>query len=374
MIPPEFIHKFAESIRLKDFGLLKSSLEKREEATKSAKNNPGYYSIGKTNEAILLGHHIGDGLRAYEATKEALKNVKAFAKADAEWKSEFRFSPLLDCFGSIGLWTESYEDAIQQAEQVEKWVPMPNNAIRVNQLKERQRSGVKWWETQFAMSQNFYSRSTQESDAGKYAAGMSILHCIIDRAIKEQPGYEMDENDLFSLLDDFLWLSFQTYVGISQKFVAALPNNPELKYVDGPSEQFIVFQNPFGYWLQLMPDCPQKWKLTFQKHYEVFMRSPFPIYPELTKKIGAYFTESRIETKTDTYSFSQQPHSDSQDTTPKMPGCYAIAVTVIHWVVVALLWFWAIKSEMKWYAVVIAGLVSFYALMGVVAFLKNRKN
>jgi hypothetical protein len=372
MIPQEFIQKFAESVRLKDFGLLKSSLEKREESTKSAQN-PGYYSIGKTNEAILLSHHIGDGLRAYEAIKEALKNVEAFAKADAEWKAEFRFSPLFDCFGFIGLWTESYEEAIQRAEQAEKWVSMPNNAERINQLKEKKASGVKWWETQFAMSQNYYSRTTQESDAGKYAAGMSILHCIIDRAIKEQPGYEMDEDELFDLLDDFLTLSLRTYIGISQKFVAALPNNPELKYVDGPSEQFIVFQNPFSYWLQLMPDCPQKWKQTFQKHYEVFMGSPFPICPELMKKIGAYFPDSHIKTKTDTYSF-QPTHSDIQDTTSKMPGCYLIAAAIINWGVVALLWYWAIKSDMKWYAVVIAVVVSFFTLMGMFTFSKKWKD
>jgi hypothetical protein len=289
MIPQEFIQKFAESVRLKDFGLLKSSLEKREEATKSVQNNPGYYSIGKTNEAILLGHHIGDGLRAYEADKEALKNVEAFAKADAEWKAEFRFSPLLDCFGSVGLWVESYEKAIRQAEQAERRVSMPNSAAILNQLKERQRNGTKWWKTQYGISQNFYSRTTPQADAGRHATGMSILHCIIDRAITEQPGYEMEENDLYDLLDDFLWLSFQTYVGISQKFVRALPNNPELKYVDGPSEQFIVFRNPFTYWLQLMPDCPKKWEPVFQQHYNVFMKSPFPIYPELMKKIGVFF-------------------------------------------------------------------------------------
>ncbi|MDR1223060.1 MAG: hypothetical protein LBL07_09335 [Tannerella sp.] len=360
MTQHEFKQKFAESIRLKDFGLLKSSLEKREEATKSVQNTPGYYSIGKANEAVLLGHHTGDGLRAYEATKEALRHVEAFAKADVEWKSEFGFSPLLDCFGFIGLWVESYEEAIQQAEQAEKWVSIPNNAVRINQLKEGQKSGTKWWEMQFAMTRNFYSLATQKSDAGKHAAGMSILHCIIDRAIRERPGYEMDENDLFDLLDDFLKLSLQAYIGISQKFVAALPHNPELKYVDGASEQFIVFLNPVSYWLQLMPDCPQKWKSTFQKHYEVFMRSPFPIYPELMKKIGAYFPESRVS---ETKSNSQQPPSNFQNNTSKAPKRgYAIAVAVINLSVAALFWFWAIKSNMKWYVVAIAVLASIFTL------------
>jgi hypothetical protein len=180
---------------------------------------------------------------------------------------------------------------------VEKWVSIPNNATRINQLREKQESGTKWWEAQFAMAQNFYSRATLESDAGKYAAGMSILHCILDRALNEQSGYEMEENNFFSLLDDFLALSLQTYNGIFQKFIAALPNHPRVQNADGVDEQYIVFSNPIKYWLQVMPNCPNKWKLTLQGHYETFMRSPFPIYPEMMKKIDIYFTDARIETK-----------------------------------------------------------------------------
>jgi hypothetical protein len=297
MLSQEFIRMFAESVRLKDWGLLKSSIEKREEATKSVQNDPGYYSIGKANEMILLGHHMGDGLGAYEAAGEALKHVEAFAKADVEWKSKAGFSLLFDCFAFIGQWAASYEEAIQYAEQAERWVSIPNHAVRINQLREKQKSGAKWWKMQYAMTRSFYSRATPELDAGKHAGGMSLLHCILDRALKEQPGYEIDENDLFDLLDDFLWLSCQTYNGILQKFVMALPNNPRLQHVDGAAEQFIVFLNPIKYWLQLMPDCPQKWKPTFQAHYETFTRSPFPVYPEMMKKIGVYFSGSHIEMK-----------------------------------------------------------------------------
>ncbi|MDR0574492.1 MAG: hypothetical protein LBG96_10775 [Tannerella sp.] len=282
------MQKYVESVQLKDAGLLNSALEKRKEATMYAQGDPGYYAIGKANEAVLLGHHIGDGLAAYEASQMALEFVKPFAKADKKWKSIFRFSPLYDCFGFIGLWAESYEKTIRYAEQANKWVSLPNNADRIKQLKHYQKSGLPWWKMQHSMAQNFYSRTRPELDAGKYAAGMSILHCIIERAITEQPGYEIYSDDMFDLLDDFIILSLQTYNGILKKFTEALNHNPDLKYVDGPTEQFIVFQSPVLSWLQLMPDCPSKWKPTMQKHYEVFTASSYPVYPQIMQKIKEY--------------------------------------------------------------------------------------
>jgi hypothetical protein len=407
MLSQEFMYMFVESAQLKDLGLLKSSLEKREEATRLVKNDPGYYAIGKAIEMTLLGHHIGDGLRAYEAAKEALKNVEAFAKADAEWKSKAGFSLLFDCYAFIGQWAASYEESIQYAKQAEKWVSIPNHIVRINQLREDQKSGVKWWKAQYKMAQSFYSRVSPELDAGKHAGGMSLLHCILDRALKEQPGYEIDENDLFDLLDDFLWLSLQTYNGIFQKFVTALSNNPKLQHVDGAAEQYIVFLNPIKYWLQLMPECPQKWKPTFQAHYETFMKSPFPIYPEMMKKVGIYFSGAHIETKSCpqcehvnsalspicircSYSFdkSQTPFSNEQSNTllwdvsrsnPPIvesgrPKWYAIVGMIINLIIMVLLWVWAVNSQMKWYAVTPAVVVTIFTLPALPLFIRSLFN
>ena len=377
----EFMSLFAESIQLKDFGALRSSLEKRKEATRSAQNDLGYYSLGKANEAILFGYHIGDGPSAYEVAKEALKNVKEFAKADSEWKSEFGFSPLRDCFGFIAQWATSYEEALQYTKQSEIWVPSPNISTLIRYLEDMQRSGTKWWKTQHAMSQNFYSRTTPEKDAGKYAAGMSILQCIISRALNEQSGYEIDENDYFDILDDILWLSFKTYDGILKKFVEALPYESILQNVDGAAEQFIVFLKPFEYWIELMPDCPKKWKSTFQAHYEMLMNSPTPIYPKMMKEIGAYFADTRIETK----NCPQCGHvnaalspicircnfsfKDSPNIVRKMPIWYAL----INLGVMTLLWGWAIKSNMKWYVVAIAVFVSILMFPQTIYSIRNKK-
>jgi uncharacterized protein (DUF983 family) len=385
MIDKNFLRLYRESIDFKDAGMLQSALSKRQAATELMKHDEGHYALGKANEAILLGHHIGDGLEAYAAGKEALRNISAFAEADAQWKSVFGFSPLLDCFGFIGLWAVSYEEAIRYAEQAERWVSIPNNTENIRQLKAKQKSGIKWWEMQYATAQNFYSRTTPERDAGKYAAGMSILHCILDRALKEQPGYEMNEDDIFNLLDDFVSLSLRAYNDILQKFVKALARDPGLQHVDGPAEQFIVFRNPVSYWLQLMPDCPPKWRSAFQSHYNEFMKSPFPIYPEMMRKIGAYFPDSRVETKKcpqcGSINSAISPvcircNCSFDKSRPNLPGCYAVVSVIIHCGITASLWVWAIRSDMKWYAVAIAVTASVFALAALpqaIQSLRNRK-
>jgi len=294
MIKRDFLSLYHESLQCKDLGLLASALRKRQEATARAGGDKGLYALGKANEAMLLGHHIGDGLKAYAAAKEALADRESFAKADAEWEKERGFSLLRDCLGFIVYWSESYKEALLYCEELQKREnPPPDIAMTIQQIHDRQREGKSWWEVQKAFAHVFFSRNSPERDLGKYASAMAILHCILAREEGQKSGYEMDEESVFDLLDDYLALSLRSYCVIFKNFRTAIDHGVPLGHVDGPSEQFIIFEEPLKQWLRLMPECPEKWKPTFQSRYKEFMGSPFPMYPSLMRQLGAFFPKAK---------------------------------------------------------------------------------
>ena len=300
MISQELIRVFVESLSCKDMGLLKSALEKREEAGRISQGNAGDFALAKANEAVLLGVHVGDGMRAYNAAKESLKDIEALKNASDEWQTTvMAFSPMRDMLGFIINWAESYEEAISYSKVTEKQYPNdPRVKMQTQSLMKTQSGGDPWWKTQFTIAHQFYSRSIQSEDAGKYASGMAVLHCILERANKETLGYDIDTNDIFDILDDFVVLSIHAYNEVLAKFVSALKGDPTLEQrFNDPAEQFIIYKNPLKIWLELMPECSSKWKPTFQSHCETLMKSPHPILPEIMGKLATFFPDAKVEFK-----------------------------------------------------------------------------
>ena len=408
MLNRNFVLLFAESMRFKDWGMLRSSLAKREEATALMSGDHGYYSLGKANEATLLGHHIGDGLRAYDATKESLKDMAAFAEADREWQTNLGFSLLNDSLSYAVNYAESYEKAISYCKLAARWSSLPNIDLMIRQFESHKAKGIKWWEAQKYLADNFYSRNTQEKDAGKYAAAISILHCIIDRAIKEDPGYEMNSDAIFDILDDYISLTIQAYLQLFMKFRTALQNGDPVKHVDGAYEQFIIFENPLKNWLKLMPDCSEKDKVVLAKHYEVLMKSPHVPFPQIMAQIGSFFPTATVETKNCPYCghanssisplcvkcgrrfndakpanktdfrIDREPLSPMNEANPYLtqqpPGCF-IASFIFGLFVSIAAWWWAVgQGQIKGWWVFFAIIFSLSTLQTLLLVIKMRKN
>ena len=286
----DFLRHYNQSVRYKDWGMLQSALDERLRATKFVLGNPGQYALSKTTEAVLLMHHIGDGVGAYAALKEALKDIDALAMADKKWKFKKRYSLLKDSLCFVVYLAESYGEAIDYCKKTIQYVPRVQYEKVLSQLQESRQNGMPWWKMQFYMSQAFCTRTSAAQDNGKYAAGTSILLCILQRASDGKPGYDIDEENIFNMLDDCLSYSVQTYNIIFPKFSKGLKKRKKIVLnADGPKEQFIVFRETLRLWLKLMPYCPEKWKRTFQAHYELFMKSPNRILIEQMDKISNFF-------------------------------------------------------------------------------------
>ena len=208
------------------------------------------------------------------------------------------YSLIHDCLWPGLFLSDSYEEAERYCKLANVYDPGNRDSeTNMANIAKSRANGKKWWEVQFGMAQNFYSRSTPSQDAGKHAAAMSILHCIISRACDEKKGYEI-ENELFDILDDYIVLSIHLYFEIFAKFRSELQKrNQIVLHANGADEQFIVYEEPLKYWLKLMPDCPEKWKEQFEKHYHTLIKSPFPICPDVMEKIGEYFSAAQMVKK-----------------------------------------------------------------------------
>ena len=297
MINQAYEQIYYESVRFKDWGCLLSSLRKREEATRSVEGDAGYYAIGKANEATLLGHHIGDGLSAYKATIEALKDIGALSEVDESRKGLTGYSILKDCLGFIINWSDCFDEALKYNDLLGQWTDASIAEAQLKQLTAFQQKGEQWWVVQQSMAYNFYNRNSPGEDAGKYASAQAILQTIIARALEEKPGYDIKEEYMYSILDDFVWLSLRSYGLVFEKFRTALAQGAPVANIDGAAEQYMIFEYPLKYWLELMPDMPPKWKPVFKEFYETLKRAPFPIFPDMMDKIGRYFPDATVETK-----------------------------------------------------------------------------
>jgi hypothetical protein len=291
-----FLTKFANSVQLKNWGLLSSSLKMRQEATESMKDDPGHFALGKANEHVLHYAHIGDGLNAYATVSEALGNFKDFVEIDKEWRIAAGFSLVTDCLSFAGNLADTWERAETFQRRLLELDPSePRNAQRLEQIQSLRQKGAKWWDTQLGVAHVHYSRTSPELDQGKYQQAMSILHCVLARAIDSQDAYDLDEDTVYDILDDYLLLSNESYKITLARYHQALKSGAFADTMDGPKEQFLIFEKPLEIWLELMPDCPPKFKPIFNAFYELLKQSPYPIYPSILDKLGQYFPNASVK-------------------------------------------------------------------------------
>ena len=263
-----FLQLFQKSVELKNAGLLNSSLKKRIEATGIAEThgNLALRAIGKANEATLLGYHIGDGLAAFEAAKEALSNIELFIAADAEWHELTGLMILDDILGIIRQWSFSFEEFFKYHNLFMQHCPSAEANQTLQDTLEQQKQDSRWWIAQLGIAYQKYSRDKPELDAGFYAQGMSILQCILTRAEAEEPGYELNYDEYIHLLDDYIVISQKQANTILLKYQQSHNwDNP-----DDADEIFVILRNPIHIWQKFMPEMQGKDKKLFSDYFQMY--------------------------------------------------------------------------------------------------------
>jgi len=246
-----FFELYQESIAYKDQGMLASAIEKRRQATAMA-HNIGWCMLGKANEAILLGTHIGDGIAAYATAMECLENVEAFHTATEEWREATGFSVFDDLFNMITQWSDSYDACIKWNRLKERFSP---NADIIKGIELARQQEPEWWRVQLGFAYNCYSRERPEMDAGQYGLGMSILQCILRRGIDDEPGYSLGEDSMEHLLQDYIWIAHSN----SNKVLLPKYQQANGQETNPPQKEIlIVLRNVLDIWEECAPYIPMQ--------------------------------------------------------------------------------------------------------------------
>jgi len=267
MINPQFRILFEESLAYKDAGLLASALKKRQEATALVQHDKGQYALGRACEAILLGYHIGNGVEAFKAAKESLKDMDAFHAAAEEWRQATGLNVFADILNIIRQWAPSYEEYTELNRLRVKWSPSAEAESELNNIPAMRKELPHWWRAQLLTAYNYYSRQSQEMDRGMYAQGMSILQCILSRAEVEESNYELEYGAFVHLLDD--------YIVIAKRHADALLYKYQKKHGQGevpqdPGELLIVLKNVIDIWNRFAPDMAAKERAVFEDYSQVY--------------------------------------------------------------------------------------------------------
>jgi hypothetical protein len=295
MIDQKFLSLFRESVAFKDAGMLKSAISKRRKATERMKHDEAHYALGKANEAILLGYHIGDGLAAFAAAKEALKNPKVFYDASKEWEKETGLTVFNDIFNIIRQWSASYDECVELNKLRVKWIA--NNEAKQNlaEIEDYRQDEPLWWKAQLSIAYEYYSRERPELDKGLYAQGMSVLQCILSRSSTEEAGYDLDYNAYVHLLDDYIVISIKHFQNILNKYQAkaGLYNTP-----DDPEEVLIVLEKTIKIWTDFAPVLETKDKTLFTDYFVDYWLMLAMIHKEsLMNPIAKYLPEAKERIK-----------------------------------------------------------------------------
>lgn len=292
MIDKDFLRLYEESIAFKNAGLLRSALSKREAATERMKHDERHYALGKANEAILLGYHIGDGVAAFNAAKEALKNIDAFRSISEEWKKLTLTTVFNDIFNIIRQWSTSYDECVELNKLRVKWIA--NNEARQNlaDIENCRKQEPHWWKAQLSVAYDYYSRERPEMDKGLYAQGMCILQCILSRSYTEEAGYDLDYDTYVHLLDDYIVISIKHFQNILNKFQTktGLYNTP-----DNPEEMLIILEKPLEIWTDFAPMLEAKDKALFTNYFVDYWLMLAMIHKEsLMNPIAKYLPEAMV--------------------------------------------------------------------------------
>jgi len=269
VLPPRerFIHCFYESLDLKNSGLLFSSLEKRREATLIAHMNnlSDLLLIGKANEAVLLGVHIGDGLSAYVIAEELLNNTDNFYAACERWHIDTGLELFEDILKITNLWASSFDKYMEYCQLYSKFYPNKITQQNLRQFGESYKKLPGWHAYHIAMTGVYYDGAIPDNDAGKFAWAMGILQCVLDRSLAEKVEYSlMDETVIEHYLDDYLFISSQYFYSILEKYQAVhgIATNP-----CDHRELSILLDEPIRIWLEFMPEMK---KADYEKYTNYF--------------------------------------------------------------------------------------------------------
>ena len=293
MIDRKFRLLYEESLVYKDAGMLSSALEKRREATALMLHDKGHYALGKANEAILLGYHIGDGLAAFAAAKESLKDIDAFKKTATEWERTTGLTPFKDIFNIIRQWSESYETCIEYNRLRTKYFPSIETVQNLSEIEKASKEEPIWWRTQMAIAYDYYSRERPEMDNGLYGQGMSILQCILERANNEEAGYILEYDEYIHILDDYVMISNMHFNMVLQKYQAKYgqANTPA-----NSNELFIILKNVIKVWKDFVPEMREKDKILFTEYYQMYWLMLAMLHrQDEMKPLNEYFPEALMQ-------------------------------------------------------------------------------
>jgi len=288
---PAVLERYQASVQLKDRGLLYSSLAKRREATAMAErfNSPGLRAICKANEATLLGYHIGDGIAALAAAKEALADPELFAAADKVWHDVTGLVLLHDMLSIIRQWSESYDEYRAYSRLYADHFPNEMTEKNFAALEEARHTTPEWGEFQLGLAYRHFSRESPELDRGAYCSGMSVLQCALSRALAGQSGYNIDYEHFEHALDDYVVISHQHFNQVLLKYQAAhgMGTNP-----GDHRELSVILDEPLRIWNEFMPDMREVDKEKFSGFFQAFWLDLAMLHAQdKTDPLARYFPE-----------------------------------------------------------------------------------
>ncbi|MDR1678123.1 MAG: hypothetical protein LBS44_07020 [Deltaproteobacteria bacterium] len=258
----EFMRLFRESQSLTEAGRLKSSLEKLQAATLTA-DDRGWRALGKANEAILLGNHLGDGLAAYKAARESLSYIKDFQSASAEFAEMTQLTVFEDILNILPRWSENYEECLRLNQIRVVFLPSQESNDKLQEIMDLKSQETEWWLTRLGLAYNFYGSERPEPDLSRIAQGMSVLQCLLRRALDETPGFNLTAEQFEAVLLDYIFIGY--------KYLEVLRKRLRSKGGDGKSrdkeEILAVAGNILDIWLEVAPDIPT-WKKENRKEFE----------------------------------------------------------------------------------------------------------
>ena len=269
-----------------------------------AKIGEALLALANANLAVTCGYHVGDGLGAFRAAKEALKNPDILGLASEIWLEEGFFSfPIRDVALNIRQWASGYDECIDYVRMFSKLYSDASQEEFIAKLQEDKKEGYPWWKMQLNFAYKYYNRESPQLDKGHLAPAMSILQCILIRMLDHNPGYELNQQDEYQtylhLLDDYIILSYRYAKTLIEKNYKSCGSICPTVSGIGPDIYYSVchvLKNPFFYWLNFLPNLLQKDYPILANYFDVYtlLFAPFEIKPEQMDKLDIYFKDRLI--------------------------------------------------------------------------------
>ena len=239
-----FWQLYVESLQCKDRGMLRSALDKREQAWKTACPDRGYEGMALHNLAILTMYHLGLGQDAAKYARLSLGCGDDYYRCSQEHLEELRFGAHLESIQTAMITASSYDEALEYCAQGEKLYGGIFEQKR-KEIEDFRKDNPRYLIYQVATSHLYYSRVSQELDQGDYAPAMSLLMLMLDRA--EEPAYDLSYEEYVDILDDYTTI---TCMYLMKK----------ARQLGGSEDQFarelaFIADEPLRHLAEFLPDC-----------------------------------------------------------------------------------------------------------------------